>query len=259
MSVSGVSPNIAPLLQSVLDVDKQLNTLQQQLSSGQKSTTYGGLGAQSGIAVSLNAQLAAMSSYDDTITSVGTSISLQQQVLQQISQAASTVQDATVQQLGGFSLNGNGQTTVQQSAQDELNLVLSGLNTQGGNGYLFSGSAVDQPSVETVDHILNGNGAAAGLKQVIDERNQADLGSRRARPAGDPGGCRLDRVDERGRRRLAVRPQARRGQFVADQRGRHRPLRVARRHFSRYVRRQSERRRQPSPSPSTCPTAPRSL
>jgi flagellin-like hook-associated protein FlgL len=90
MSIMGVSPNIAPLVQSALDINKKLTTLQQQLSTGQKSTSYNGLGAQSGIAVSLNAQLAAMTSFNDTITSVGTNISLQQQVLQQIASVAAT-------------------------------------------------------------------------------------------------------------------------------------------------------------------------
>jgi flagellar hook-associated protein 3 FlgL len=176
MSVTGVSPNIAPLIQSVLDINKQLTTLQQQLSTGQKSETYGGLGAQSGVAVALNAQLAALSSYDDAITGVGTNISLKQQVLQQVAQTASTVQTSTVQQ-SSFAIDSSGQTTVQKSAADELNQILSALNTQGGNGYLFSGTGLNQPSVESVDHILNGNGAAAGLTQVIAERNQADLGA----------------------------------------------------------------------------------
>ena len=55
--------------------------------------------------------------------------------------------------------------------------MLDLLNTQSGNQYLFSGRATDQPPVETLDHILNGNGAQAGLKQLISERNQADLGA----------------------------------------------------------------------------------
>lgn len=176
MSVAGVSPNIAPLIQSVLDINKQLDTLQQQLSTGEKSETYGGLGAQSGIAVALNAQLAALSSYNDTISNVGTTIGLQQQVLQQIASTASTVQASTVQQ-ANFTIDGTGQTTVQESAANALDQALSALNSQGANGYLFSGTAVDQPSVDTADHILNGNGAAAGLKQVVDERAQADLGA----------------------------------------------------------------------------------
>ena len=176
MSVTGVSANLAPLIQSVLDINKQLDTLQQQLGTGQKSETYGGLGAQSGVAVALNAQLAALSSYDQTITNVGTTVSLQQQVLQQVAKTAATVQASAVQQ-SSFTIGGSGQTTVQSSAADALNQILSALNSQGGNGYLFSGSALNQPSVDTADHILNGNGAAAGLRQVVTERNQADLGA----------------------------------------------------------------------------------
>ncbi len=176
MTVSGVSSNIAPLIQSALDINQQLQTLQQQLGSGEKSTTYAGLGSQSGITVALNAQLAALSSFNDTITNVGTTVGLQQSVLQQIASVGSSVQAATVQQ-GSFAIDGTGQTTVQETAQAQLGQILSMLNTQGGNGYLFSGSAVNQPSVATADQVLNGNGSQAGLKQVIAERNQADLGA----------------------------------------------------------------------------------
>src|ERR1700688_1200167 len=178
MSVSGVSSNVSPLLQSALNIDSQLNTLQQQLGSGQKADTYAGLGAQGGVAVALNAQLAALSSFDDTITNVGTTVNLQQSVLQQIASVGSAVQASTVQQ-SNFAIDSTGQTTVQKTAQDQLNQILSMLNTQGGNGYLFSGSGLNQPAVDTADHILNGNGAQAGLKQVIAERNQADLGANR--------------------------------------------------------------------------------
>jgi flagellin-like hook-associated protein FlgL len=175
MTISSVSPTIAPLLQTALSINDQLNDLQRQLGSGQKADTYAGLGPQGGITVALNAQLAALSSFDDTMTNVGTTVSLQQSVLQQIAKVGSTVQAAAVQPK--FAIDGTGQTTVQKTAQDQLNQILSALNSQGGNGYLFSGNALNQPSVDTADHILNGNGSQAGLKQVIAERNQADLGA----------------------------------------------------------------------------------
>jgi flagellar hook-associated protein 3 FlgL len=176
MSVSSVSSNISPLLQSELNINNRLTTLQEQLGSGEKSTTYAGLGSQSGITVALNAQLAALSSFDDTITNVGTSVGLQQSVLQQIASAGSAVQASTVQP-SNFSIDSTGQTTAQETAQGQLSQILSMLNTQGGNGYLFSGSALNQPSVASASDILNGNGSQAGLEQVIAERNQADLGS----------------------------------------------------------------------------------
>ncbi len=42
---------------------------------------------------------------------------------------------------------------------------------------MFSGSAVNQPSVASTNEILNGNGAQAGLTQVIAQRLQADEGA----------------------------------------------------------------------------------
>ncbi len=175
MTISGVSANLAPLIQSALDINKKLDDLQTQLGSGQKSTTYAGLGSQSGIAVALSAQLAAISSFDNTMTNVGTTISLQQTVLQQIASIGNTVQSSAGQP--SYAIDSTGQTTAQKTAASQLDQVLSLLNTQGGNGYLFSGSGLNQQSVDTSDHILNGNGAQAGLKQVIAERNQADLGA----------------------------------------------------------------------------------
>src|SRR5262249_29489398 len=174
MAISGVGSSISPLLQSVLDIDHQLQDLQRQLATGEKSDTFASLGSQASVTVGLNAQLSAISGYDDPITNVGTSINLAQTVLSQISSVASSVKTATV--APSFDVDGTGQTSAQKTARDQLDQMLGALNTQGADGYLFSGSATDQLSVETADHILNGNGAQAGLKQLIDERNQADLG-----------------------------------------------------------------------------------
>ena len=80
-------------------------------------------------------------------------------------------------QQGTFTLDNNGQTAVQESAASYLDQILSLLNTQVGGNYLFSGSAVNQPSVASTNEILNGNGAQAGLTQVIAQRLQADEGA----------------------------------------------------------------------------------
>ncbi len=176
MTISGISNStISPLIQSAQDINKQLDDLQRQLGSGEKADSYAGLGSQGGVAVALNAQLSALGGFDNTITNVGTTISLQQLVLQQIASVGGTAQSAAIQP--SYEIDGTGQTTQQKTAQDQLNQILGLLNTQGANGYLFSGNGLNQPSVDTADHILNGNGSQAGLKQVIAERNLADLGA----------------------------------------------------------------------------------
>ena len=97
-------------------------------------------------------------------------------MLTQLANSGPAVQQAINQQ-GTFSLNNNGQTTTQSAAESQLDEVLSLLNTQVGDNYIFSGSAVNQPSVASTNEILNGNGGQAGLTQVISERLQADQGA----------------------------------------------------------------------------------
>ena len=58
-----------------------------------------------------------------------------------------------------------------------LDEMLSLLNSQSGDRYLFSGRATDTPAVAATERHLNGVGAQAGLKQLIAERKQADVGS----------------------------------------------------------------------------------
>lgn len=175
MTISGVSSNLMPLIQSALDINKQLDDLNRQLGTGLKSDSYAGLGSQGGVAIALNAQLSAIDSYNNAIANAGATLGVQQQVLQQIGNISNAVQMTASQP--NFTLANSGQTATQKTAADQLDQLLGLLNTQGANGYLFSGLGLNQAAVDTTDHILNGNGAAAGLKQLIAQRLQADQGA----------------------------------------------------------------------------------
>jgi flagellin-like hook-associated protein FlgL len=173
MTVSSISSASNPIVQSLIDMRAQFDDLQRQLSTGQKSATYSGLGSGRGLSVTLNAQLSAMSGFDDSIDMVGTRLQLAQTALGGMADVGNSIKALVVQ--GGSS--GGNATGAQLTAQSSLQQLLGLLNTQSGGRYLFSGRATDQPAVETYDHIVNGDGARAGLKQLIDERAQADLGS----------------------------------------------------------------------------------
>jgi flagellar hook-associated protein 3 FlgL len=176
MAITGIGSNIAASALAQQNMQNQLDILSRQLGTGQKAALYSDLGSQAGLTVGLDAQLSAISGFDDTNTTVTTTLGIQEGVLSQIGDIGNSVQGAAIQSQG-FALNGNGQTALQANAADQLDQVLGLLNTQIGNKYLFSGSASNLPSVDSTDHILNGNGALAGLKQVISERGQADLGA----------------------------------------------------------------------------------
>src|SRR3954471_1670444 len=175
MNVTGVGVTSSLVVQSLGDMRSQLADLQRQLGTGKKSTTYAGLGLDRGLAVGLRAKLAALSGYADSVTQVGVRISVQQTALSQIQAIGSTAKSASLTQ--PFDLDSTGLAATQRAAMTQLDEVLGLLNTPAGDRYLFSGRAGDQPATDSLDNVLNGDGARAGLKQMIAERNQADLGA----------------------------------------------------------------------------------
>ncbi len=201
MTISGISSNLAPLVQSALDINKQLDDLQRQLGSGQKADTYAGLGPQSGVTVALNAQLSALSGFDDTITNVGTTVSLQQLVLQQIATLGNTAKTATLQP--NYTIDSTGQTTAQKTATDQLDQILSLAEYPRRQRLHVLGKRVG-PAVGRHRRSYSQRQWRPGRPQTGYRRAQSGgPRSRRARPPGHSGGRRQHRIGPRGRRRLA--------------------------------------------------------
>jgi len=173
MSITGPGSITAANVMAQTNMMTQLDSLSQELGTGQAAQTFSGLGPQAGVAVALGAQLSALGGYSTTASTVGTTLSIAQSVLGQLGDAGSAVAQS-VAQPGAFTLDNAGQTATQESAASYLSQILALLNTQVGQNYIFSGSAANQPSVASVNDILNGNGAQAGLTQVIAQRAQAD-------------------------------------------------------------------------------------
>ena len=162
-------------------------------------------------------------------------ISLQQAVLQQIASIGGTVQSATVQAKlchrqhrpdHGTKNGAKPARSDSQPAEYARRQRVSVLGQRAG------------PAVGRQRRSYSQRQRRAGGPQTGDRRtSRCRPGRRRARPPGHPGSRRNGRLGERGRRRLAVRPQARRGQFDAYRRDGHRPGRFAGRNFCRSRRR----------------------
>jgi flagellin-like hook-associated protein FlgL len=175
MAVTGIGGASALTLQSISDMRNKLDDLQRQLGSGQKTTTYAGLGLDAGLTVGLRTQLNAVAGYQSTITQVGVRLDLMQTALSQFAAVSQQSKSSIVQ--SQYRLAGGTQTQDQKNAVNMLDSLVGMLNTAADGRYLFSGRTVDQEPVASTDQILNGSGVQAGLKQVIDERRQADLGT----------------------------------------------------------------------------------
>src|ERR1700686_3797839 len=172
MAINSVSYGTSVLNQSVVDLKNQLTLLQSQLTTGKKSTSYAGMGVNEGFAIAARSQLASISAFSDTMSNINTNIGVANTALQAMVQIGTTVQNSA--NSSSQALNTAGQTIAQQTASSQLASMLGILNTQAGDRYLFSGSAINTPSVASVQDILNGTTTQAGFKQVISERQQAD-------------------------------------------------------------------------------------
>ena len=172
MAINSVSFGPTYLSQSLLNLNNQLATLQSQLTTGKKSTSYAGMGVNEGFAIAARAQLANISAFSDTMSNINTNIGIANTALQSMVDIGTTVLNSANSSMQG--LNSAGQTIAQQTATSQLSSMLGILNMQAGDRYLFSGSAINTPSVASIDDILNGTTTQAGLKQVISERQQAD-------------------------------------------------------------------------------------
>ena len=109
-------------------------------------------------------------------TNVNTRINVANLSLQRLADINSEVKGAAVS--AGSTLDNTGQTAGQKTASLDFFDSVDMLNAQSGDRYLFSGRATNTAPVAAADQIMNGNGAAiAGLKQVIAERQAADVGA----------------------------------------------------------------------------------
>ena len=175
MTIDGVGARTSFLGTQLLNLQNQFNELQTQLATGKKSDTYAGMGVSRGFAIGLRQQISAIDSFRDTATNVATRLNVADTALTRIAAIGTTVQSAASS--SSTQITSNGQTTSQKTAHNSLDEMLQLLNIQSGDRYLFSGRATDTPATASIDDILNGVGAKAGLKQLIAERNQADLGT----------------------------------------------------------------------------------
>lgn len=172
MSVVNVGTRSLLLTQSLVGMRTQLADLQRQLATGKRADDYAGIGIERGLTVGLRAHLSAIDAYNDTITSVGVRLDLAQSALGRIGDIGREVKSVITQ-----STSAEGRNTAQVHANSSLGELLGLLNTKAGDRYLFSGLASDQPAVQSLNQILDGDAGRAGFRQIVAERLQADLGA----------------------------------------------------------------------------------
>jgi len=178
---SGILTGMGP--SDFVRMKNQVADLQRQLGSGQKSETYGGLGADRGFALAFRASMSQISSWQQNISLVTTRISILETSLNGVQKTAASAK--TSLQPNEFTLS-SGRTIGQVAAADGLDAVVSMLNANDGSRYVFGGRKTATPPVRDSSVFLNGEGSKNGFNTTLLQRMQADLGVATASPERNP-------------------------------------------------------------------------
>jgi flagellin-like hook-associated protein FlgL len=176
MSIVPTSFSSRPyLVRQLGDMRDQLDKLQQQMATGKRADTNAGLGNERVLSLVYRQQAADTDSYLQTISLADTRLKVMSTTLQRIGALGTEAKGALDPNI--FAMQTNGISTGQQSAMNYLQELTALLNTDVAGRSVFAGKATDTTPVETIDTIMNGENGKAGLRQVIAERQAADLGA----------------------------------------------------------------------------------
>ncbi|MCC2113788.1 MAG: hypothetical protein KDJ16_17255, partial [Hyphomicrobiales bacterium] len=175
MSINTISSPMTIMAERFRAMRNDLVKLQEQLGTGRRADTYGGLGAERDLTIGFRAEKALTSGYRETIRDVNIRLDVMQTALTRLDEIALEAKSAF--QPTPFQLIDGKQTAEQKTAREQLEEIASLLNSEVNGRYLFSGQTTDTKPVLTVDTIVEGDGTRAGLRQVIAKRRQADLGA----------------------------------------------------------------------------------
>lgn len=154
----------------------ELDDLQRQLDTGKRSESYGDLGIDRRVSLDLNAKLASLDSWLSGIELADVNLKLSTQAVENFATLVSETRNDT--RSNSYVESASGRSAPQVLAEEKFKQTLDLLNSAVNGRYLFSGKTADIQPTATYTEIINGDGAGrAGLKQLIAERKEADLGT----------------------------------------------------------------------------------
>lgn len=154
----------------------ELEDLQRQLATQKRAVSYGDLGADRRVSLDLNAKLSSLDSWLGGIERADVNLKLSTKAVENFASLVSETRKDT--RSNTYVASSTGQTGAQVLAEEKFKQALDLLNSSVNGRYLFSGRASDVQPTATFSEIMDGDGAGrAGLKQLIAERKEADLGT----------------------------------------------------------------------------------
>jgi flagellar hook-associated protein 3 FlgL len=156
MSIGSAAPADYGMMTSLIadnaTIKTRLDQLTTQISSGLVGNTYAALGANAGVSLDLNPQIATLQTWQNNINAAAGTMQVSQTALTQLQQIASNFLAQTSNLEGADSSEVN---SIAANAQQALVQVADLLDTQDGNTYVFAGIDSANPPVPDPSNILS--------------------------------------------------------------------------------------------------------
>lgn len=154
----------------------QFDDLTRQLDTKQRSTSYGDLGIDRRLSLDINGKISALDSWLSGIQLSDVNLKLSSQAVENFAKLTSETRNDM--RSNSYVPSASGRSAPQVLAEEKFKQTLDLLNMAVNGRYLFSGRTSDTQPTANFDEIMNGDGAGKdGLKQLIEERRLADLGT----------------------------------------------------------------------------------
>lgn len=174
MAIDTIMTSRSYLTKQLTALNNSMTERTTQLASGKSSTTYGGIGDNRLLDLQLTQKVSRISSYQETITNANLHIKSLNLTLERLE--SSRVDAKATFDSNNFIMQSDGQTQTQATAEVLLHETVNLLNTEVAGYYLYGGSDANSNPVATVKELLDGAGGLSGLRTVMDEYAQANLG-----------------------------------------------------------------------------------
>lgn len=158
-----------------VDQNALQDVLYRQARTQKIADTYGGLGGAAASSVNLNARIREISTFDDVIKIGKSSIAIANSAVNAFSSSAAKLKNEIL--FIGKGGNADSRLTAQNVVKERFGLMIEMLNTNDTSTYVFGGKESNTPPVIGKEEMLDGSAGRAGLKQLVTERRQADLGA----------------------------------------------------------------------------------
>ena len=159
----------------VKKLNESLQKLQVQLATQQKASTLSELGSERVFDLSLRSRLSRLDAFKANVDTTNLRLDFLDNSISRLNEIEGDTRGSlNTSGVGADSIN---IVSASETAYNRLDEIMAILNGDLNGRYMFAGQKTDSEPVVSANVLINGKGTQAGLKTVLAERKQADLGS----------------------------------------------------------------------------------